>query len=180
MKEKIREKLRIFKENGVDLRKLSYPLTLHPQGVFSSPVELALKLVELSDEELRALVPVLKTCQIFGVREGEIDIYVWSPVEGEVKTRKELQALFKRFKKEVKRLYSRLPSKVRAKIKAKGKPRLRPFIIREDMIRVRMEFGGENLSYSLFLHYDEDMIRKKAHLLISDLRTIAEHRFLPF
>ena len=178
LKERLKPNLQLLKDHGVNILKLSYPLSLQPYGTFVSPEELALKLLDLTDKEMEALIPALKACQTFGSSYGEIDVCTWEPVKVEARTKEELGNLYKEFKTEVKKSFKALPLNLQKRILAKDKPKLKPYIITESMIRVFLTYAGEELSYALYLNTDRDMLKLKANLLVFDLRDIAEGKFL--
>ncbi len=180
LEERLKSGLQIFKDHGVNPLKLSYPLTLHPYGTFASPEELALYLLDLTGEEIEALIPILKVCQTFGNQYGEIDIFSQKPVEGEVETKEELMKLYKEFKTEAERIFFSLPPNLQKKILSRGKPKLRPRIASREAIRVFVSYDGEELSYVLYLNGDRDMLKIKASLMVSDLRDVATGEFMRF
>ena len=172
----LKEKVSQLKKKGANLFGLPYPLTLNPYGTFTTPEELALYLLDLTEEEINALIPALKICQTFKSQYGEIDFFSF-PVEGKVKTKEELRRLYEEFKTEVKTLFESLPPHLKKKI-LRDRPELKPYIITESMLRVFLSCKGEEVSYTLYLNGDRDMLKVKASLLVSDLRDIAEGEFL--
>ena len=180
VKEAVKARLKPLKDHGINPLKLSYPFTLHPYGTFASPEELALYLLNLTDEEIETLIPVLKVHQTFGSQYGEVDIFTQKPVEGEVETKEKLMKLYKEFKTEAERIFLSLPANLQKKILSRGKPKLRPRIASREAIRVFVSYDGEELSYVLYLNGDRDMLRLKANHLVSDLKDIATGEFIRF
>ncbi len=144
LEERLKSCLQIFKDHGINPLKLSYPLTLHPYGTFASPEELALYLLDLTDKEIEALIPILKVCQTFGSQYGEIDIFTQKPIEGEVETKEQLMKLYREFKAEAERIFLSLPPNLQKKILSKGKPKLRPRIASREAIRVLSPTTGKS------------------------------------
>lgn len=180
LEERLRSNLQVLKDHGINPLKLSYPLTLHPYGTFASPEELALYLLDLTDEEIEALIPILKVCQTFGNQYGEIDIFTQEPIEGEVETKEQFMKLYREFKAEAERIFLSLPLNLQKKILSKGKPKLKPRIASREAIRVFVSYDGEELSYVLYLNRDRNMLRLKANYLVSDLKDIATGEFIRF
>ena len=180
VKEAVKSKLKLLKDQGINILKLPYPLTLYPYGTFATPEELALGLLDLSDEEISALIHTLKACQESGIQYGEIDILIWEPPKGEVKTREKLASLYREFKAEVEKAFKSLPTYLQKRILSRGKPRLRAYIITESIIRVFLSYDKEEIPYTIYFNGDKEMLKIKASLLVSDIRDIATEEFLPF
>ena len=180
VKEVVKSRLKPLKDHGINILKLAYPFTLHPYGTFATPEELAFYLLNLTDEEMEAIIPVLKVCQASRSQYGEIDVFSQKPIEGEVETKEELMKLYKKFKAEAERVFLSLPPNLQRKILSKGKPKLRPRIASREAIRVFVSYDGEELSYVLYLNGDKDILKVKASLMVSDLRDIATGEFIRF
>lgn len=180
VKEAVKSKLKLLKDQGINILKLPYPLTLYPYGAFATPEELALGLLNLSDEEVRALIHTLKACQESGVQYGEIDIFAWEPLKGEMKAKEKHASLYREFKEKIEKAFKFLPIYLQKRILSKGKPRLRAHVITESMIRVFLSYDKEEIPYALYLDRDKKTLKVKARLLVYDIRDIATEEFLPF
>lgn len=171
--EALKEVLLYLKSRGIDPLNLNYPIDIPGLGVIEKPVELVLKFTETERRE--ALLEALESSSGTKTSEQEEmceDTHSETPAE--------LKAFYSDFKRTASFYFKNLSPDIKELIFSKGKPKLKPYILDDTTVRVFVEYDGENISYTLSTYHDEYLIRRKAKLLVEDVKAIAEGEFLKF
>lgn len=158
---------------GVDPFELPYPIDAPVIGTVKTPTDLVRKLVEV--ERMGKLSEVVESLVNHTLNRDE-DIYE----EEGCSLPEELRNLYEDFKRMVVFYFKTLDPNTRELILSRGKPRLKLYSPNECILKVFLEYDGENIPYILYLHQEQDSIRKKAKLLVEDLESIAKGEFFRF